>query len=68
MAEQLFPRIPKRKKQPSSDQLRLQLALAADELIRLRIALERERTCPYWRRLLGLGPDPFYVVWKEPMP
>ena len=43
-------------------------ALAADEMIRLRIALERERTCPYWRRLLGLGPDPFYVVWKEPMP
>lgn len=36
MAEQLFPRHPKRKKQPRADQLREQLALAADEIIRLR--------------------------------
>jgi hypothetical protein len=43
VAEQLFPRAPKRKKQPRTEQLRQQLRLAADEIIRLRT--------PWWRRL-----------------
>jgi hypothetical protein len=34
--DQLFPRAPKRKKQPRAEQLREQLALAADEIIRLQ--------------------------------
>lgn len=41
----LFPRPRKRKRQPSADKLREQLALAADEIIRLRT--------PWWRRLFA---------------
>lgn len=58
----------RRKKQPTADMLRQQLALAADEQIRLKSALERERKesrmlcdrlesyicAPWWRRLLGV--------------
>lgn len=36
MSAQLFPRPPRRMKQPAKDLLREQLATAADELIRLR--------------------------------
>lgn len=36
MANQLFPRDPRRMKQPPKDFLREQLATAADEIIRLR--------------------------------
>ncbi len=36
MADQLFPREPRRMKQPPKDVLREQLVTAADELIRLR--------------------------------
>lgn len=36
MPDQLFPREPRRMKQPAKDLLRDQLATAADELIRLR--------------------------------
>lgn len=36
MANQLFPRDPRRMKQPPKDFLREQLAAAADEIIRLR--------------------------------
>jgi len=36
MNPQLFPRQPRRMKQPAKDMLREQLVLAADEVIRLR--------------------------------
>jgi hypothetical protein len=36
MSDQLVPRAPKRKKQPTAEKLREQLRLAADEIIRLR--------------------------------
>lgn len=36
MNPQLFPRQPRRMKQPAKDTLREQLVLAADEVIRLR--------------------------------
>lgn len=36
MNPQLFPRPPRRMKQPAKDTLRDQLVIAADELIRLR--------------------------------
>lgn len=36
MTDQLIPREPRRKKQPTADVLREQLRLAADEIIRLR--------------------------------
>ncbi len=36
MTAQLFPREPRRMKQPPKDLLREQLAVAADEVIRLR--------------------------------
>ena len=40
MKQQLIPKHRRRKRQPSADQLREQLALAADEIIRLKT--ERE--------------------------
>lgn len=40
MANQLFPRDPRRMKQPPKDLLREQLATAADEIIRLRAAVD----------------------------
>lgn len=46
---ELFPRPRRRMRQPSKDQLREQLALAAEEIARLRIENERLRT-PWWRR------------------
>lgn len=36
MKQQLFPRQPRRLRQPSKDFLREQLAMAADEIIRIR--------------------------------
>ena len=36
MPDQLFPREPRRMKQPAKDVLREQLVVAADEVIRLR--------------------------------
>lgn len=36
MGDQLFPREPRRMKQPAKDVLREQLVVAADEVIRLR--------------------------------
>lgn len=64
----LFPKPPKKMRQPRKDVLREQLALAADEIASLRRDLERERSCPYWRRVLGLGPGPLIAVWSEPFP
>lgn len=46
----LFPRPRRRMKQPRKDTLREQLALAADEIARLRAENERLRL-PWWRRL-----------------
>lgn len=58
----------RRKKQPTADMLRQQLALAADEIIRLKTALAQYEGMtlaawrtpapswrkPWWRRLLGV--------------
>lgn len=43
MNPQLFPRPPRRMKQPAKDTLRDQLVLAADEVIRLRAENQRLR-------------------------
>lgn len=43
MAEQLFPRQPRKMRQPPKDVLREQLVLAADEVIRLRAENARLR-------------------------
>lgn len=48
MNDQLFPRPPRRMKQPPKDVLREQLALAASEIVRLRTENERLR---WWRWL-----------------
>lgn len=43
MKPQLFPREPRRMKQPAKDVLREQLVVAADEVIRLRAEVLRQR-------------------------
>ncbi|MGN7766947.1 hypothetical protein ACTJJM_05530 [Stenotrophomonas sp. 22692] len=43
MADQLFPREPRRMKQPAKDVLREQLVVEADEVIRLRAEVLRLR-------------------------
>ena len=43
MGDQLFPREPRRMKQPAKDVLREQLVVAADEVIRLRAEVLRMR-------------------------
>lgn len=48
----LIPRPPRRMRQPSKDTLREQLALAADEIARLRAENER-LSRPWWRRLIN---------------
>lgn len=50
LTDQLFPRAPRRMKQPTKDTLRDQLALAASEIERQRAVIERLRT-PWWRRI-----------------
>ncbi|MBD9376158.1 hypothetical protein [Pseudoxanthomonas sp. PXM04] len=45
--DQLFPRPPRRMKQPTKDQLRAQLVQAASEIERLQGALANR----WWRRL-----------------
>lgn len=52
MTDQLFPREPRRMKQPRKDVLRDQVVLAAAEIERLRIENERPRR-PWWRRLIS---------------
>ncbi|MDC7805571.1 hypothetical protein PQS31_01830 [Luteimonas sp BLCC-B24] len=51
MSQQLFPRAPRRMKQPRKDLLRDELARAAAEIERLRIENEHLRR-PWWRRLI----------------
>lgn len=51
MNDQLFPREPRRMKQPRKDLLRNELARAAAEIERLRIENEQLRR-PWWRRLI----------------
>jgi len=48
---QLFPKPPKRKRQPTAECYREQLVLAADEIERLRTALDRMRR-PNRRRFM----------------
>jgi len=43
MTTQLFPREPRRMKQPAKDMVREQLVVAADEVIRLRAEVLRLR-------------------------
>lgn len=52
MTDQLIPRLPRRKKQPTADQMRAQLAAAADTIASLRAEIERLRM-PWRRRLAG---------------
>lgn len=51
MTNQLFPRPPRRMRQPRKEVLRDELARAASEIERLRIANER-LSRPWWWRLL----------------
>ncbi len=50
MTDQLFPRQPRRLKQPTKDVLRQHLARVTEENIRLRAENERLRA-PWWRRI-----------------
>jgi hypothetical protein len=51
MSEQLFPRQPRRMRQPRKDVLRDELARAASTIEQQRIQIEHLRQ-PWWRRLL----------------
>lgn len=51
MTDQLFPRQPRRMRQPRKDQLRDELARAAERIERLETENERLRR-PWWWRLL----------------
>lgn len=62
MKQQLIPKHRRRKRQPSAEVMRQQLALAADEIIRLRTAMDgvtfaswswstEHRKRPWWRRI-----------------
>lgn len=46
MTDQLVPRLPRRKKQPTADQMRAQLAAAADTIASLRVEIERLQRNP----------------------
>ncbi|KMM77044.1 hypothetical protein ACP93_02445 [Xanthomonas sp. NCPPB 1128] len=52
MTDQLFPRQPRRLKQPTKDLLRQHLASITEENIRLRAEVERLRST-WWRRLIN---------------
>lgn len=46
MTDQLVPRLPRKKKQPTADQMRAQLAAAADTIASLRAENERLQRNP----------------------
>lgn len=52
MTDQLVPRLPRKKKQPTADQMRAQLAAAADTIASLRAENERLRM-HWWRKVAG---------------
>ena len=52
MTDQLFPRPPRRMRQPKKDQLRDELARAAARIEALETENEHLRRLPWWRRLL----------------
>jgi hypothetical protein len=52
MNDQLIPRLPRKKKQPTANQFRAQLVEAADTIASLRAEVERLRM-PWWRKLAG---------------
>lgn len=56
MTTQLFPRKPRRMKQPRKDQLREAVESLTDEVIRLRTENERLRS-PWWRRIFTRKPQ-----------
>ncbi|WP_165394480.1 hypothetical protein [Pseudoxanthomonas winnipegensis] len=51
MTGQLFPKPPRRLKQPTKAVLRQQLATITEEVIQLRAEVEHLRA-PWWRRLI----------------
>lgn len=51
MKEQMFPRDPRRMKQPTKNTLRDQLAIAASRIEQLTTENERLRR-PWWRRVI----------------
>jgi len=46
MTDQLIPRLPRKKKQPTANEFRAQLAAAADTIASLRIEIERLQRNP----------------------
>lgn len=52
MTDQLFPRDPRRMRQPKKEALREAVTVLTDEMIRLRTENERLRRGSWWRRLL----------------
>lgn len=44
--KQIIPRLPRKKKQPTADQMRAQLAAAADTIASLRVEVERLQRNP----------------------
>lgn len=46
MTDQLVPRLPRKKKQPTANQMRAQLAAAADTIASLRVEAERIQRNP----------------------
>lgn len=50
MTSQLFPKPPKRMRQPTKEQLRDQVATVTEDNIRLRAEIDHLRR-PWWRRL-----------------
>jgi hypothetical protein len=65
MTNQLIPRQPKRKRQPSAAVMREQLTLAADEIIRLRGMLLIYMRNPRWP---GSPPDENPFLPSRPLP
>jgi hypothetical protein len=55
MKAQLFPRLPRRMKQPPKSALRDQLASITEEVIQLRAENQYLRA-PWWRRLMMRKP------------
>lgn len=60
---ELIPRKPRRLKQPTKDVLREQLALAADEIIRLRQVIDTVKTLAGWHD--WQNPKPARPWWRR---
>ncbi len=65
---QLIPRQPKRKRQPTAECMREQLRLAADEIIRLRTELDwmnRHMTAGTWKFPIAIGVSKRLPWWRR---